>query len=92
MTSGFLSSFGINPSQIVVSPQSSIVIPNYGYGYGLLNSFQTSMSVLKILTAITRTMPHVQIPRDRSNVLASRDSLGMDTAAEVKSHTTNIVI
>ena len=49
------------------------------------------MSVLKILTAVTRTMPHVQIPRDRSNALASRDSLGMDTAAEVKSHTTNIV-
>lgn len=47
------------------------------------------MSVLKIPTAVTRTMPHVKIPRDRSNALVSRDSLGMDTAAEVKSYTTN---
>lgn len=47
------------------------------------------MSVLKIPTVVTRTMPHVKIPRDRSNALVSRDSLGMDTAAVVKSYTTN---
>lgn len=47
------------------------------------------MSVLKIFTAVTSTMPYVQILRDRSNALVSRNSFGMDTAVEVKSWTTN---
>ena len=47
------------------------------------------MSVLKIFTAVTSTMPYVQILRDRSNALVSRNSFGMDTAVEVKSKTTN---
>ena len=47
------------------------------------------MSVLKIPTAVTRTMSYVQILRDRSNALVSRDLFGMDIAAEVKSYTTN---
>ena len=50
------------------------------------------MSVLKIPTAVTRTMSYVQILRDRSNALVSRDSFGMDIAAEVKSYTTKLKI
>ena len=53
---------------------SSIVIPNYGHSYSLLKSFQTSMSVLKISAAVTRTIPYVQIPWDHSNAFVSRDS------------------
>ena len=34
----------------------------------------TSMSVLKISAAVTRTIPYVQIPWDRSNAFLSRDS------------------
>ena len=48
------------------------------------------MSVLEISTAVTWTMPHVQIRRDRSNALVSRDLLETDTVAEVKSYTTNV--
>ena len=34
----------------------------------------TSMSVLKISAAVTRTIPYVQIPWDHSNAFLSRDS------------------
>lgn len=34
----------------------------------------TSMSVLKISAAVTRTIPYVQIPWDHSNAFVSRDS------------------
>ena len=47
------------------------------------------MSVLEISTAVRWIMPHVQIRRDRSNALVSRDLLETDTVAEVKSYTTN---
>ncbi|RMX38904.1 hypothetical protein pdam_00024957, partial [Pocillopora damicornis] len=48
-----------------------------------LTTFYISMSVLKIFTAVTSTMPYVQILRDRSNALVSRNSFGMDTAVEL---------
>ena len=42
------------------------------------------MNVLEIPTIVAETMPHAQIPRDRSTAPVSRDSLEMDTNAKVE--------
>ena len=48
------------------------------------------MNVPTIPTTAAGTMPHAQIPLDRSTVLAILDLLEMDTSAKVKSYSTHL--
>ena len=52
-------------------------------GYNQLISSQTSMNALQVPTTAARTMPLVQIPRDRSSALVVLDSPEMDTTVKV---------
>ena len=72
----------------IVSPPPSLFLPQYkqrwSWRYGTLVSFQTLMSALRILTAVTRGKPLVQTPQGHSSALVSLGSLEMGITAEVK--------